>query len=314
MTLTRRTIVLGGSLLLIARFSFAWGHEGHRVIAKIAAKNLSQDARKQVGAILGTGDAGLEAAMANAATWADEIDKRATGTGNWHFVNVPVAAPFTVAGLCVAHDCVIDQIGNMSDRLGTNTPGFVLQMPPNPARPMTSQEMAFLIHLVGDIHQRLHAAANGVRGGNCVNLTQALTHGDGSRATTDLHGAWDVDEVLAVFKARGDEDATATALFQRFKSGAQVQQLTVPDWARESNDLAKTDVYGKLQIPNHTAPAGQCAPGIAPVNVDQTYLDGNVADVEVQLMRAGIRLSNMLNQICAGNGCQANPGGSPAKP
>src|SRR6202022_2218161 len=310
MKLTKCTIVLVCSLLLIARFSFAWGHEGHRVVAKIAAKNLSQDARKQVGAILGTNDAGLEAAMANAATWPDEIDKQATGTGNWHFVNVPVAAWFPLGGLCAPPDCVIDQIGNMSDRLGTNTSGFVLQMPPNPPRPMTSQELAFLIHLVGDIHQPLHTAANGDRGGNCVNLTHALTHGDGSRATTELHAVWDVDEVLAVFKALGDEDATATALFQRFKSGAQVQQLTALDCARESNDLAKTDVYQKLQIPNHTALGNQCAAGIAPVNVDQTYLDGNVADVELQFMRAGVRLSNILNQICAGNGCQANPGGS----
>jgi hypothetical protein len=102
--------------------------------------------------------------------------------------------------LCAAHDCVIDQIGNMSDRLGTNKSGFALQMPPNPPRPMSSQEMAFLIHLVGDIHQPLHAAANADRGGNCVNLTQALTHGDGSRATTELHAVWDVDEVLAVFR------------------------------------------------------------------------------------------------------------------
>ena len=54
------------------------------MVAKIAAKNLSQDARNQVAAILGTNDAGLEAAMANAATWPDEIDKQATGTGNWH--------------------------------------------------------------------------------------------------------------------------------------------------------------------------------------------------------------------------------------
>jgi hypothetical protein len=90
--------------------------------------------------------------------------------------------------------------------------------------------------------------------------------------------------------------------------------LTALDWARETNDLAKTDVYQKLQIPNHTALGNQCAAGIAPVNVDQTYLDANVADVELQLMRAGVRLSNILNQICAGNGCQAVPGGSTAKP
>jgi hypothetical protein len=32
-----------------------------------------------------------------------------------------------------------------------------------------------------------------------------------------------------------------------------------------------------------------------------------VADVEQRLMRAGIRLSNMLNDICKGEGCKARP-------
>jgi hypothetical protein len=290
--------------------AWAWGHEGHRVVAKIAAKNLSPNTRKKLAAILGTTDAGLEAAMADAATWPDEINKKATSTGNWHFIDVPVTAPFTVAGLCPSHDCVVDQIADMQDRLTTNKTGFKLQQPPNPPRPMTSQEAAFLIHFVGDIHQPLHAATDGDRGGNCVNLTHSLTHSDGSRATTELHAAWDVDEVLSVFKALGTEDATATALFNRFKSGAAVAQLTPQDWARESNDLAKKDIYQALHLPNHTAPAGQCAVGIAKVNVTQTYLDAKVADVEQQLMRAGIRLSNLLEQACAGNGCQATPAGS----
>ena len=197
----------------------------------------------------------------------------------------------------------------MRDRLQTNKTGFMLQQAPSPLRPMTSQELAFLIHFVGDIHQPLHAATDGDRGGNCVNLTNPLVHADGSQPTTELHAAWDADEVLAVFKKLGNEDATARALFQRFKMGAHVQQLTAIDWTRESNDLAKTAIYQKLHLPNHTAPAGQCAIGIAKVSVGQAYLDGNVADVEQQLMRAGIRLSNVLNQICAGNGCQANPHG-----
>src|SRR5262249_11271826 len=74
-------------------------------------------------------------------------------------------------------------------------------------------------------------------------------------------------------------------LQQRFKNGAPVQQPTPTDWAHEPNDLAKKDVYQKSNIPAHVAPAGQCATGISNVNVTQQYLDGNVADVEQQLMR-----------------------------
>jgi hypothetical protein len=35
------------------------------------------------------------------------------------------------------------------------------------------------------------------------------------------------------------------------------------------------------------------------VNATQEYLDNNVPDVETQLMRAGVRLSRIINQICA---------------
>jgi hypothetical protein len=286
--------------------AWSWGRDGHRVVAKIAAMNLTPDTRKKVAAILETDDAGLAASMAAASTWPDEISKSRTGTGGWHYVDVPVTGPFDLGTLCAAHDCAIDRIQEMADRLRLNQTGLTLASPPSPPRPVASQEIAFLIHFVGDLHQPLHAADDGDRGGNCENLTTALVHADGSR-TTELHAVWDVDEVMAVFNVWGNEDATAAALFQRFKDGEQAPQSTVTDWARESNDLARQDIYRKLNIPNYMAAPGQCAEGIAPVNIDQQYLDSNENDVERQLMRAGIRLSNVLNQICAGNGCQANP-------
>jgi hypothetical protein len=283
--------------------AWSWGRDGHRVVAKIAARNLTPEARKKVAAILETDDAGLEAAMAAASTWPDEISKGRTGTGTWHYVDVPVTGPFDLGTSCAMHDCVIDRIQEMVDRLRLNQGGLTLAAPPNPQRPVASQEVAFLIHFVGDIHQPLHASDDGDRGGNCENLTTPLVHADGSR-TTELHAVWDVDEVLAVFKVLGDEDATTAALFQRFKAGAQVPQLTIADWARESNQMARQDIYRKLNIPNYTAAPGQCATGVAAVKVDQQYLDSNEKDVEQRLMQAGIRLSNVLNQICAGDGCR----------
>jgi hypothetical protein len=300
---------IGGILLVVlcaAPSAWAWGHEGHRIVGRIAARHLTPATRTKVAAILGTNDAGVETAMAAAATWPDEIDKKKTGTDLWHFIDVPVTAPFSIAGLCTAHNCVLDRIAEMESRLAMNTKGFTLATPPSPPRPMTSQELAFLIHFVGDVHQPLHAANDGDRGGNCVGLVHPLMHSDGTQ-TTEIHAVWDDDEVRATAQSLGSENAIVTALFQRFKSGASIPQLTPTDWAHETNDLARRDVYQKLHLPNHTAPQGQCATGIAKVNVGKPYLAGNVADVETQLLRAGIRLSNVLNQICAGNGCSAKP-------
>jgi hypothetical protein len=297
------------SLFLAAGPAFPWGTEGHRVVALVAAKSISAATRAKLALILSTNDAGLEAAMATAATWPDKINKKTTKTENWHFIDVPVTAAFSVGNLCATHDCVIDRILEMQDRLQNNRKGFSLAVAPSPSRPMTSQELAFLIHFVGDIHQPLHAATNGDRGGNCVDLTNPISHQqEHSRDTTELHAVWDVDEVDAVFDRLGDEDQTAETLAQQVKSGTvKVVQLAPQDWAKESNALAITDVYRKLGIPGHTAPPNTCAPGIAKVTLSPTYLVGNANDVALQLTKAGIRLARILDQICASNGCSAKP-------
>jgi hypothetical protein len=75
--LRRVAVVVMCWMVLIPSSAFSWGPEGHRIVAKIAVKNLSPDARKKLAAILGTTDAKLEAAMATAATWPDDgLDKK----------------------------------------------------------------------------------------------------------------------------------------------------------------------------------------------------------------------------------------------
>src|SRR6266571_4219886 len=96
------TVLLLCAMVLFPAVLFGWGREGHRIVAKIAAKNLSSDARKKVAAILKTTEADVEAAMADASTWPDEISKPKTKTANWHFVDVPVTAPFSIGTLCDA--------------------------------------------------------------------------------------------------------------------------------------------------------------------------------------------------------------------
>ena len=294
------------AILLVPQRGHAWGQQGHRIVARIAAKNLLQPTRDKLRAILGVSEAGLENAMASASIWPDVIDRVATGSDRWHYINVPISAPFSVAGNCNAGECVIAQIENMQHRLRNNLAGFRLLAAPRPGRPMTSQELAFLIHFVGDLHQPLHAAVNGDRGGGCVELTPALTHpGTTIPDTTDVHIAWDVDTVLAAMKSRtNNERDMANALFQRFKQGPAIVQGTPTDWARESHDLAKSLIYQRLAIANHSARAGACAPNIKPVSISSTYLQEQIPVVERRLMEAGVRLSNVLNEICSGTGCR----------
>src|SRR5438034_4174682 len=77
--------------------AWAWGHEGHRLVAKIAAKRLQPGVDAKVAAILGTSVAGLPAAMADAATWPDDIRDKEPGPAGWHFINAPVFSPSNFA-------------------------------------------------------------------------------------------------------------------------------------------------------------------------------------------------------------------------
>ena len=291
---------LGLCLLVAPAPCVAWGGAGHRVIARIAAKNIDQGTRAKLAVILGVAPGAVEDAMAEASTWPDDIDKVKTGTREWHFINVAVSNPFSTTGLCSPHECVLDRINEMARRLHNNEKGFTLLAPPAPKfkRPMTSREVAFLIHFVGDVHQPLHAADNHDLGGVQVLLNPPIQHGQ--FPTDQLHALWDGDEVFAVLNALGDERHAAAALNQRFQNGATVVQLTPLDWARESYDLAKQSIYNKLTITQDTN-------GKRHVILPAGYVDGNEGEVETRLLRAGIRLARLLDQTCAGDGCKAKP-------
>jgi hypothetical protein len=74
----KRIIVLLGAIVLFPSGSFSWGREGHRIVARIAARNLMPTTRLKLAAILGTNDAGLETAMADAAVWWERRGRGAT--------------------------------------------------------------------------------------------------------------------------------------------------------------------------------------------------------------------------------------------
>jgi hypothetical protein len=102
--------------------------------------------------------------------------------------------------------------------------------------------LAWLFHLVGDIHQLLHTAqiftvdyANGDRGGNeiCVRVTQA-------GQPMDLHRFWDGVITSSSNLTRLRNDATALRNRQEFQRG-QLTELANTDfesWAKESFEIA----------------------------------------------------------------------------
>jgi hypothetical protein len=251
-------------LLVIPIPAFAWGLEGHEVIARIAADNLSPAAHLRISQLVG-GDA--PALMVLDSNWADEIRADRPQTTNWHFVNIEIGSKgYDPRRACARDDCVVAQI---------NRDIAVLHDPKAP-HAAKIDALRFLIHFVGDLHQPLHAADRRDKGGN--GLIVFLKN-----RRTNLHRVWDEDLVEALGPDPGAvAGSIETGLSPQDK--AKLAAGTPVDWANESFSVAAKEIYARI-------------PSRGPVRLPRDYARRENAVVRLQLARAGIRLATLLNAI-----------------
>jgi hypothetical protein len=157
-------------------------------------------------------------------------------------------------------------------------------------------DLAFLIHFVGDIHQPLHAANDEDRGGNCVQV-------DSRSREKNLHATWDTTVVrgLEYDIDSGRPETTAHKLELTYAAERQADSWIATDAiAWESNQLARSDIYGALQIPIEPCQPTNNAcvnPAGRPVELDSSYMNRADALAGHQLAKAGFRLASLLNEI-----------------
>jgi hypothetical protein len=88
----RRTCLVFSLTLLTALQTvtpaWAWGRLGHRVISRLAEKQLTPKARAAIAELLEPGES-----LADASLWADENRRRLPKTAPWHYVDVPLDEP-----------------------------------------------------------------------------------------------------------------------------------------------------------------------------------------------------------------------------
>ena len=162
------------ALLALAAFSVsaparAWGVLGHHIVAALAERQLTPQARAQVQALLA-----LEpgASLVSISTWADE--NRTPETATWHFVNFERGdCHFDAAQVCPGGQCVVQAIETQLALLQSSAPAAERLM-----------ALKYLVHFVADIHQPLHAGFGDDRGGNRYQLS---VDSEG----TNLHAFWD---------------------------------------------------------------------------------------------------------------------------
>jgi len=293
--------------------ALAWNDRGHMTVAYIAYKQLTPTTRDRVNALLKLNpkyndwsaavDKQAPGALPDdknlmifmiAATWADGIKRDSTHTrdgsqnGNrpdgspdpgkntgyddllmhkyWHFIDTP----FTTQGTALP----AIPVPNAQKRIAL----FRTVLASTSADPLKSYDLTWLLHLVGDVHQPLHASTrvsstdpNGDSGGNLVKL---------SCTSCELHAFWDhllgtSNNLKTVVKAARKLPAAEAALAAKSDE---------KDWIAESFTESQQTVY-----------AAPIAAGNGPFTLTTMYKKnaGKLAKVRVEL--AGARLANLLN-------------------
>ena len=104
----RRSLAALIFLICTPGLGLAWGESGHRTVAEIAARYLSEQTAAEVQNLLGGGPH----AMADVSVWADEIrnDERPE-TYYWHVVEIPPdGIRYDRARDCKIDDCIVEKI------------------------------------------------------------------------------------------------------------------------------------------------------------------------------------------------------------
>jgi hypothetical protein len=236
-----------------------------------------------------------------AATWADEIKAHGSGytmdgshNGNrpegspdptanvgysdklmhkyWHFVDTP----FSTDGSPLPPI----PTPNAQERIGLFR-GVLSSAAPDPLK---SYDLVWLVHLVGDVHQPLHAttrvsasAPDGDDGGNGVKLPCP-----GCRS--QLHSFWDGAAGVSASVAGSIPQAIAAAKKLPKASASLAAKSSEADWVQESFQAAQADVY--------KAPVGA---GDGPFTLTTAYKAAATKLARARIALAAARLANLLN-------------------
>ncbi|HXJ93211.1 MAG TPA: S1/P1 nuclease [Terriglobia bacterium] len=248
------------TVLALPSLGLGWGHEGHAVIALIAEHNMTPTALDRAKTILGG------QSLEDVASWADDYRRDHRETGPWHYIDIPLAdTSVDLAKECPNGDCVIvkteEFLGVLKD--------------PSADAVKKADALRFVIHFVGDLHQPLHDADNGDKGGNERHVIF-----DGK--PDNLHWVWDTGLLEHI---NHDPQALAAELERQITPQERTawERGTITDWVLEGHHVAVTVAYGDLGSDN-------------PAVIGASYEAQADLVIETQLEKAGVRLAELLDQ------------------
>ncbi|WP_040394097.1 S1/P1 nuclease [Catenovulum agarivorans] len=262
-----KTLKLSILLIILSathvKVAHAWGPMGHELIGELAEPMLKPASKDKIAQLLG------DETIAHATTYLDRMrgqkDKFWQKTASpWHYVTVPNQQNYQANLHAPKRGDAYTALMHYSKQLAQSTNS-------------EQQKLAlyFVLHLVGDIHQPLHAGNGEDRGGN-----DFAVYFQNKR--TNMHRLWD-SQMLATHKHSywiKTLSAKISALSNNSKQ--EWQNSTAIDWINES-----------VQIRQNIYPAKEKA------QISQSYLENNLSISEQRIIQAAVRLAHQLNILLA---------------
>ena len=271
--------------------AFAWSARGHTMVGDIATQFLTPAATLAVADLLrddllADGKPSGRATLGQVASWPDELratpEQRATGV--YHYDDEPICGVPDRKVYCADGKCGTAWFAKQL---------AILKDPTQPKR-ARNEALKWITHLVGDLHQPLHASDHDDKGGNDVKITFFGKRSDDPvdgkpQSPYNLHTAWDRLIPYRMFDERGGYDR-----FLADQPGAGTRKAwevgDIDSWTDESFVLARDFLYPKLPT------AFVCEKPVTDVvAVDEAYYRPAADVAAIQLKKAGVRLAKVLN-------------------
>jgi S1/P1 Nuclease len=233
----------------------AWGNVGHRAVIIVAERYFTPEAQQEVRRLLA-----LEKSdgLVSIAMWADQIRRMEVPGTPAHDVEIPVNAEGYDAARDCPNFCVVKAIPHYLAILADTSK-------PDAAR---LEALKYVAHLVGDVHQPLHASQDG--GGELIAWNGKIVY---------LHILWDVT-LLANAYPTPELMAEAIAPLAH-----PLQSCGTPvEWANESHEITKNFVFRALG-PDRKQP----------IALPEDYEPQALPMIKERLALAAMRLACVLN-------------------
>ncbi len=246
----------------LTSISPTWGATGHRVVGEVANSHLTRRAKRRIRKILGN------ESIAISSNWADFIksDTAMKYIEPWHYINAPWHLNYPDFSAYLQRDSIVDAFTKLN---------FLISELKNKNLSMEKKRMylRLVIHIVGDIHQPLHVGRAEDLGGNKIKVFWF-------NEPTNLHALW--DDKLIEFQKLSYTEYTANINHATTEQRTAWQAQPLSGWLFESYQLADK-VYKSVTQPDQ--------------KLSYRYNYDHVEMMNGQLLKGGVRLAGLLNQI-----------------